>query len=1224
MDIKSRKIPQSCWDNHKETILNLYLNNDLSIDKLVEAMDHDHGFTATVSQFEAQLRCWKARKNLRRHEWEEVLETVDSLGSRGVKSRVFVSDRLVSMKRIDRARRYCRGNNTSRRHHRTETGVNNELNDGNTSDIVIQTQAPGGQWSQYIHPVDEDPTLGRHQTRSNAALDVSTQMQLAENNGVRIGHTHDGSANHQYYENIDPPRLGILSPQLQSLYTPGLISDNWLAASGNEGAVQSMDFPLVGYESQEPRSFAQYRLYADSTCPNSELLTSPLRLTDLVQFPSATTYLYNLPFDIFERYLALKRLKLTTYPSPTQESGLVSGLLRLVNIFVTEAATIMTKANGKSFRANVDRAELNLQTLDYIRPRVQQGDGNNNIAGPSQMTTEAELHRLLLYSSANGFLGLEDIPIKCVFRFLNQNSNVTSLLTRLFRDNPSHVVRSLAENLFRAAIESGDHNTTRFLLQTGLVDVNETVYLVDGRMYTPLGRAAELQRLGVIKELLRFKPEVNKPIFNRRYVYGSLEGALGLLITGICPKDASKRDHSAFSSEYLEVVELLIKAGAKIYADCICCALRRFVRMDLAKKLLHALAPSDHSEALSTVSSNIPNLQYIAEELTDEEATEVITKILSDCEHTGCKQCSSRPFYSSAEHTTIVNSTIVVGAKQGYIQLVRSLFQYAKSPTQVLSAAIASRNHGLIEFVLAQKPDIRRAPCENIATRYGESQFTTPLAEAIGAEDALLIRKLESEGALETLGLINRKSESRFASAIAAASRVGDLEYVKKLLSIHPKATGHAMRRALLCAVKYRRECVVRLLLDVGAERDYNFEEQASLMIEAYKWGNQPVLTDLMSTFPDLDIYRINYDDPQESIMFREVFIENLESGDADMGMLEFFNQSGRLTRNILTRCLAIAVKRDDSAILSHLLECGADAINDLALENAVNGHTAMLRILLEHIPPTKMPIRSFGTGAVRKALEQDPSNIEALELLLACSAIDVRSCGSDETQPSPLGMAIQRDAASGCYGFPLTTRLLDAGCNVDQIVDIAGIGHRRRANKTAIIVAIETKNKSMVQFIISRGADINKVAIHGIKWTPLQAAAEQGSLDIVELLLQKGANANDKAAEHHGGTALQCAAMSGNCNIAATLLDHGASLYSPPSTFLGRSPIECAAEHGRLDMIQFLWNASLGFGFPIDQCRRAMELAEENGHIACKDLVLELAVSGGIMPMIEGSGSVI
>lgn len=90
------------------------------------------------------------------------------------------------------------------------------------------------------------------------------------------------------------------------------------------------------------------------------------------------------------------------------------------------------------------------------------------------------------------------------------------------------------------------------------------------------------------------------------------------------------------------------------------------------------------------------------------------------------------------------------------------------------------------------------------------------------------------------------------------------------------------------------------------------------------------------------------------------------------------------------------------------------------------------------------------------------------------------------------------------------------------------------------------------------------------------------------------------------GGTALQQAAINGNCNIACVLLERGADLHQPPR-YLGRWPLEGAAEHGRLAMIDYLWRVSNNKGFSDEICDRAIELAGENGHEACQDLIQDL-----------------
>ncbi|KAI1759309.1 ankyrin [Hypoxylon sp. FL1150] len=1101
MAARARKIPQSHWDGHKDTILNLYLSLDLSMERLVETMEHNHGFTATISQFEAQLRSWKARKNLRIHEWERVLETTDALANQGVKSRVLISNHVVSTNKIRRAKRHCKADESPRKRRRLEENAHDDTtNNEIDSDVAIEIQDSNGQWSLYTTPVGRDIIPGPgHQTSSG------TQQE----------------------------GYGVLSPLLQST-NPILGLDNWFAAAGNEGSL-SMNFSLDECEVPEvPQPSIQNslsafnpELCADDIFTNLELAFPPSRHIGLARFPPATSYFHDLPFEQFKCELVLNHLQRTTSQSPMQGSILFSGVHKHVYDFAADASTIMTETNGKSPRENFDFVRVKLQTLHSTLPRTQQHE-------PLQMTKEAEFYRLLFYSLANGFGGLDGIPIQAISIFLNRYNSATSLLSRLFQDNAGHATKGLAETLFRAAIESGDHNTTNFFIRAGLVNVN-TSYLIRGIRFSPLERAAQLQHLKVVKELLRFKPEIGQS-FSDKPDFGFDGGVLELLIEG----------------RLLQVTELLIESGVKIRYRSIYNALRYFARKTLAVKLLCRLAPSDHSEGFSRDSFNQASLlQVIASELTDEEATEAIVKILSDCKQTKCEQCLIR-FKDELSYT------VVAGAKR----------------VRQSGAAIRSGNQELIEFVLAQKPDVSRDnPMDlDLNGNPDPRRYTTPLAEAIDAEDNMLMKKLENEGALENLGSGSGYA-TRFACAIAAASKVGNFEYVKLLLLHYPQVSRNEILKSLVNAMKHRQEVVVRLFLNIGRITHHwqypSFKFGTHIVVEAFKWGDQST---------------------------------NLGN------FIEFIHQSGLLTRDGLTRCLAIAIKRKDSVMLNNLLESGADAMDDKSITTAVEyGENDMLQILLKHIPTTKKPVKQFGTGAISTAIQQ-PSNIEALELLLACTAVDFNSLRS-YGQNSPLGTAIEQDAASGRSDFPLTRRLLDAGCNTDQIVEIGG-QMNKSTKRTALLKAIQIKSNGLVQFLISRGADVNREATLGIQRTPLQAAAEQNSLDLVKLLLQNNANADDKPARYQGATALQCAATGGNCNMAALLLDNGASLYSPSSVFGGRSSLQGAADLG-----------VTGVGFPREDCLRAMELAQGNGYLACRNLILDIVVEGNIVPMVEGSG---
>ncbi|KAI1376616.1 ankyrin [Hypoxylon crocopeplum] len=1208
MATRTRKVPQINWERHKETILSLYLTSDLSTDELVKTMEKDHGLSATISQFEAQLRTWKARKNLKRHEWEDIIENIDHLASKGVQSRVVISGHPVPSNRIYRARRYCRGEHRPEKRRRMETDVSDATNNRDASDVMIEVQEQNGNWSPYIAATDESGMSRQQQGGPSEPLGLLVQAAPV-NSSDDLGLIQDGTANGVHAGEMEPFEITDMSLQLSSAHTPCFMPDNWLPAIEDENFLQAMDRSHINSGFQVSQSLNLFE--SDLDIPLSTFdLTSLLASSGLAQFPG-NTYLENLPFEQFEREPAWRHLSSIIRPSPMQDNRFLS----VGTMFVTEAVAAMTKANGKSLQQNFYSAGLTLRTLDSIFPRSQQNQRSSNLARSSQEMLEIEVPRLLLFSAANGFVGMDDIPIKAVLGFLNHNNNVASLLSRFFRETPGHVAKSLAENLFRAAIESDDHQATRFFLETRLVDVNKVVCFAKGRKYTPLERAAELQELKVVHELLQFKPDANLTFlspaknsfdYNIDYENTYFRGPLACLTCGFFEYNFGKPYHGVIPLEFLGTVDALIEAGAKIHSSYIEHALLAFVRVDLAKKLLFKLTPNDHSMIMSDKSGI---LRRIAQAFSDEDANEAIMKIISDCEKTECRQCLSR-------FPEEFDAAIIVGAERGHIQLIRSLFKYAQFPDQVLCGAIRSGNHELVQFVRAQKPDNFYTPMQWTERNWwmeSERRPSPPLAEAIEAKDETLIRMFENEGVLAYI----QGENDHFAFAISAAARVGDTNYARKLLLLKPHAKAIEMEEALFASVEHQQEEMFRFLVDAGANfllsvRHGHLGRRWDLnlvLIRACEWGNMSVISDLMSTFPQVRI-----DGNRESL---DTFT-NLMAGNMDL--FKFLLESGRLTRKTLTVCLIFSIKRNDGTMLRHLLESGANASDEYALEIAAKGNRGMLRILLAHIPSTKGPISCFGTAAVVEAIRRD--DLEVLEMLLACKSIDFKSISETWTSEpiySPLGVAIKKEAASPCADLPFTRRFLDAGCDIDGIVQIDRGTRGHHSNTTPLLEAISAKNKNLVQFLIARGAQVNRAAVLGIKRTPLQAAAKVGSLDIVELLLQNGADVNGNPAGGGGGTALQCAAMGGNCNIAAKLLDDGALLNALPSMLDGRWPLEGAAEYGRLDMIQFLWNVS-GFWFPVDQCLKAIKLAEGNGHGACKDLIRELAVSNGIILTLEGT----
>ncbi|KAI0381890.1 ankyrin [Hypomontagnella monticulosa] len=1187
MPTKTRNVPQSDWDQHKETILKLYLTDDLSIPELVQAMQEHHGFSATVSQFEAKLRSWSARKNLKRHEWESIFEDVDPFESQGTRYRVLVSGHPLPMSRIHRARRHLKCGDRPGKRRRVEVKSTHTAGSGNTEEFVIEVQGHDGSWAQPTPTTSEEVVSGQPIADRSQELDLDALDHLIEGTDDFTIPLGDESVNSQYVMNIFSPRVRHIFPQFPLFPASDSTSGTWFSTSENEDFLGPTGVPPTGLETQVPELLEQHSNDANTGFLSPRYTVSTLRSGGMAWPSAAKLYLEGLPFEQLAHKLELGRFQSAARSSPMQDSQLLFGSHGLVVDFLIDITKATMENEEISFDESRHRVKTTLRGLKSMYPRTQNGagSGDRNMIRRSDGTLEdTELIQLLLLSATNGFAGINNIPIGAVFKYLGQHGNITSLLSHVFQDRPDHAAKSLAENLFRAAIEAGDHQATRFLLKTGLVNVDETVCFVGEDKYTPLERAAELQWLKVVEELLLLAPDVNRTFLKgtaSRFIFhnAKLGGALGRLISASNLRESSQgRSHMTFSPEYLAVVDALIKAGLKVSVQDILLSLRKFARMDLAKRLLLNLLPRDHSEAISN-----GMLNHISEGFTDEEATRAISTIISYCERTRCNQCM---YWFGDE----VNRMIVGSAKRGHCKLVQSVFQYARSPVQILCAAIRGGSRELVQFILALKPDIRHSSPVSIDGPNSPFDLTTPLAEAVDGGDDALIATLENEGVLEQFDNTT-DGDYQLKLALSAAVSVGNLEYMKKLLSLTTNLNEDLISECFSVAVRCRQEVILQFIFENGMVPP---QARDGHSFKPYKFGSKPLISAFAAAFPDA------------------VFTE----WSSAMDMLDF--KVYRFNKGTLDMFQQEAIRRNDSETLHQLLERGADARWNYALQVASKGYPDMLRIILEHLLPIKYPIPNFGIDVLGEVLRQIPCDMETLDMLLTCRAIDFDGQEEymSERKPRPLGIAIEIDAVRCCSEFPLTAKLLDAGCDVNKVIHV----DRVNPHMTPLSVAIRAGNLNLVQFLIYRGANVNREATLGVSQTALQTAAYVGSLDIIQLLIRKGASVNEKPAGYRGGTAMQFAAMSGNCNIAAILLDNGANMWAPPSAFNGRWPLEGAAEHGRLDMIQFLWNAS-DFGFPIEQCQRAIKLAGENGHGASQDLIRKLAVSSGIMLTLEGTG---
>jgi ankyrin repeat protein len=836
---------------------------------------------------------------------------------------------------------------------------------------------------------------------------------------------------------------------------------------------------------------------------------------------------------------------------------------------------------------------LAFQSLLPGKASSRQYEHNLNISAMDALL-EANFTEILVFSMANGFAGLVDMPIAGVFKFLSKYGNVNAVFGQFLQANPRHVAKSLAENLFKAAIEAQESDVIMQLLKTRLVHVNKIVCQGQRRQkLTAAERAAEFRDLETLKVLTDAGADMNKTYSPNVISKG---GVLRRLISSI--------NRGETIQDVVDIIPSLREAGAEVDGDMLLEVLISTHHPDFALCLLPSLLTTHDTSLIS-----IGMLSVIAEKLGQEYACEAMSQIIQSCEILHQGDCLH--WFEDEVEWALIES-----AKRGYYDVVQLLLPYARCLDRALTASFRGGTIGVVELILVKNPSFD-VPAQSIENGGQNGKTTTPLAEALSTGLDDLTHLCESMGALDHLHL-----DGHMKAALSAAATIGNSSYVDKLFQHNPKSNdmSTALRSAiqnkhvdislrlitagaristgytgdpLLDALKQRNAVAVRAMLDWSILDLTNTGNQDDWFYAAIRWGDRALILELNSTFPNV-------------ILFQAVLPEeDIPSNKKDF--LDFMISIELLDKSALTAYLPDFIKNNETQMVYHLIEAGADPSDSKCLSLAAAHHPSILKILLEHVPRLKKPQKRLGTRTVVESVNRGLDGLESLEILLSSEVVDINGfiyLDGRTGNYNPLGWAIS-NAVHYKGNFPVVQRLLEAGCNPNGIVavPIGAENYTHSSNMTALLAALQTRNTELVELLLSSGAMVNTEAKRALTRTPLQLAAELGCLEIVQLLIKEGAQVNALPALRGGGTALQLAAISGNCNIAAELLSLGADPEALPSALYGTWPIEGAAEHGRLDMTDYLLKVTV---FNAKRCRRAMELAQENGHIGCHDLIME------------------
>ena len=97
----SRAISKETWEHHRAMIYELYINQDLKLDRVNKEM-RERGFIASNQQYARRFKEWKMIKSLKEDEWKYISHRIQSRSLQGKPSVVFVHNQLIPERKYSR------------------------------------------------------------------------------------------------------------------------------------------------------------------------------------------------------------------------------------------------------------------------------------------------------------------------------------------------------------------------------------------------------------------------------------------------------------------------------------------------------------------------------------------------------------------------------------------------------------------------------------------------------------------------------------------------------------------------------------------------------------------------------------------------------------------------------------------------------------------------------------------------------------------------------------------------------------------------------------------------------------------------------------------------------------------------------------------------------------------------------------------------------------------
>ncbi|RKK30890.1 hypothetical protein BFJ66_g16099 [Fusarium oxysporum f. sp. cepae] len=1100
------KIPTLKWEENKDYIRALYLDENKSLNELVRLMKEKHGFEATKAQYIRKLGNWKMKKNATKDIWKHAEKLIEKRKVDGKDTEIVINGRIISEKRLKKEQG---------RYGYIQTYGNPVTSPQHSPSKIVAMTPPGS--SQATILTDTIPLF--HFQNSFRLLVDSAAALSPSNKPARA------SLNAQLLSQADVSRLARYLPYEEGRTKE--IKTIQQLVSVMQGQVPSNYCSITGLQSSNYGPLIHIIEWAVYRCTNH--LLGSLETYNLLCYVSMLVSEHTGLENLFQELSCISGPTTRIVLSKLLVGATTRGHFREARMLLQLGADPRSKQDTQPYMSVLQMAAKS-QDKDLVNALLQKkADPNKHdlpvmefrfpltlaLIEPGGM----DVVKLLLNAGAD---------VNCGYKI----SSLKEFRKRFTMDDdyPSHSIYPLelavqngelecAEELIKAgarlknpwplrsAIKRKDREMISTLCIAG-ADPNGRVpayrigqkNLLFLRKRTALGLGVETGDIQCVKTLIHFGAKADTLSFWMAIEKEDNEMFDVLAATGLRPDVPQLGIRHELLSKSLPDIQsidrkayLLTRASDRATSD-----------MAVIRRLLDAGSDIDD---LSVVPWGYPQT--------------ALQTAVKWCHDSVCKLLLEQG--ASPEKRDPSHPTPLQQACEDLFNGMRDYWMQRKLIDVLLESGAD-----------ANAPSAMKIGAETalqIAARYGDLDLLVRLTNYGGKVCIQTLEAALSSGNLMLVKFITEKDSSieRYLrqylqhdqSLLNAAATSGNLEIVDWIIGFYTETIqADTLQLGLEAAVTNGHCLVATRLLDAGADVNLG---SPPLLLTAIEGGDEEILNLLISRGANVEA----------TTSHCSPLIAAIRRGwpRAVRTLLDVGANCNKQVTDFERLPLLEAVQRQSAQCVRILLESGADVNDGRASEclglSVSNRSTDIVHLLLLFGTDPNQPSPWSDVRPIHLALEQGQvgCDVNIIKALIEWGA-DVNAYSAVAGYPLQMATGEARDL------------LLQAGAAPGQLPNSLK-PRAEREKLTKLQMAAGSGDAEHVRLLISSGENVNEPAYYDGGMTSLQHASIMGHFSIVYLLLENGANIHAQGAVRNGRTALQGAAEHGRLDIVHLLLEN-------------------------------------------------------------------------------------